>query len=142
MSASNGIDFVFSENQDPSQVLRFLLANGWSLDVCGKVKYVVPANIRSDDFEWRDEPIESFDYETYLEESRKQKCLCLQMVGSGEEYGADFRIMETGGRLNIWDTIIALPGNSRIADFSWYLRKLSAMFREFKVHELKCSYSN
>lgn len=141
MSATNGIDFKFAQSQDPSAVLKFLLDNGWSFDVEGEVRYIVPANIHSDHFEWCSEPPTSFQSEKYVDECSQQKRLAIILVARDDQnYGADFIIRDEGGTLGIRDYMMPLFEHSRIPDFSWYLRRLTAMFQAFGVHEVKCSY--
>ena len=141
MSAGNVIRFKFStEEEDPTEVLRFMLSHGWTLDIENRVNYIAPATIHSDNCKWNFDPIECFDCESYLRESREQKCLVIQLLVAAEQYGADLRLTDAEGSLNIWDTSHPLMNDSRIADFSWYLRKLHDVFNTFGVHELECRY--
>lgn len=129
---SNHIDFKAFEN-----IIKELSDEGWSINKKGNLFFMI-----NDSYEWQAAPFD--DYETVISliktSINNNLATCIDLTWEDETASIGFNFLNDKTIMISISEEIKMLGSLPVIDFSWYLEKISILFKSIEVNKIECSY--
>ncbi|WP_315814128.1 hypothetical protein [Paraflavitalea speifideaquila] len=120
------------------EILDRLTSQGWSMNKNGAIVYMV-----EDTYEWIASPLNEINYikNTVKQSINKNLATCIDMQFVDGLHNIGIMYIDPSTLMISISENIKLLENIPIADFSWYITKISSIYKTIDISSFECLYN-